>query len=266
MEGFIKFITSSKVYLPIIYIVIGFSINFIVSNMVNKIMLRHKSTSGKDKRKDTIINLFKNIFKYLILILIVLEILKLYGVDTSSIIASLGIFAAVIGLAFQDILKDLLAGISIIFDNKFSVGDLVMINGFTGTVIELGLRTTKIRSASGEVKSISNSSFSEVVNYNLSNTDLFIKLNVAYDTKLDKLERILESIREDVLKIEGVIDYKLLGLDELGESSLGYMVDVSCKSADRFTAKRKFLRLVKDTFDKEGIVIPYTTVDINIKK
>ena len=44
------------------------------------------------------------------------------------------------------------------------------------------------------------------------------------------------------------------------------MVDVSCKSADRFTAKRKFLRLVKDTFDKEGIVIPYTTVDINIKK
>ena len=119
MEGFIKFITSSKVYLPIIYIVIGFSINFIVSNMVNKIMLRHKSTSGKDKRKDTIINLFKNIFKYLILILIVLEILKLYGVDTSSIIASLGIFAAVIGLAFQDILKDLLAGISIIFDNIF---------------------------------------------------------------------------------------------------------------------------------------------------
>mgnify|MGYP002768452552 FL=1 len=76
----------------------------------------------------------------------------------------------------------------------------------------------------------------------------------------------MESIREDVLKIEGVTDYKLLGLDELGESSLGYMVDVSCKSADRFTAKRKFLRLVKDTFDKEGIVIPYTTVDINIKK
>lgn len=266
MEKFVLFITSPKVYLPIIYVIIGFVLNLIVSKMVNRIMLRHKSSRGKDKRKDTIINLSKNIFKYLILILIVLEILKLYGVDTSSIIASLGIFAAVIGLAFQDILKDLLAGVSIIFDNKFAVGDLVMINGFTGTVIEFGLRTTKIRSASGEVKSISNSSFSEVVNYNLSDTDLLIKLNVAYDTNIENLERVLEGIRNDVFKIEGVTDYKLLGVDELGESSIGYMVDVSCKSINRFTAKRSFLRLVKDTFDKENIVIPYTTVDINIKK
>ena len=75
MEGFIKFITSSKVYLPIIYIVIGFSINFIVSNMVNKIMLRHKSTSGKDKRKDTIINLFKNDYKLFLIVSVLLILL-----------------------------------------------------------------------------------------------------------------------------------------------------------------------------------------------
>ena len=266
MEGFIKFITSSKVYLPIIYIVIGFSINFIVSNMVNKIMLRHKSTSGKDKRKDTIINLFKNIFKYLILILIVLEILKLYGVDTSSIIASLGIFAAVIGLAFQDILKDLLAGISIIFDNKFAVGDTVEINGFSGTVIQLGLRTTKIKSFTGEIKSIGNSSFNEVINYSLSNAVLYIKLNVAYDTNLEKLEKVLSDIREDVLKIDGVITYELNGVDAFADSSIVYMVSVTCKAPNRYSAKRAFLRLVKDTFDKEKIEIPYTTVDINVRK
>ena len=266
MEKFVKVITSNKFYLPFIYIVIGVVLYLVVSNIVDKIMTRHKSGRGRDKRKDTIINLSKNIFKYLILILVVLEILKLYGVDTTSIIASLGIFAAVIGLAFQDILKDLLAGVSIIFDNKFAVGDMVSINDFTGTVIQFGLRTTKIKSFSGEVKSLSNSSFTEVVNYNLAGCDLYIKLNVAYNTNIEKLEMVLESIRDKVLEIEDVTDYKLLGVDELGGSSIVYLVDVSCTASGRFSAKRKFLRLVKDTFDKEKIEIPYTTVDVNVRK
>ena len=175
-------------------------------------------------------------------------------------------FAAVIGLAFQDILKDLLAGISIIFDNKYAVGDVVEINGFKGTVIELGLRTTKIKSFSGEVKCIGNSAFSEVTNFNMANADLFLKLNVAYDTNLDKLEKVLDSLKKDILNIENVTDYQLLGLDEFSDSALVYMVDISCKAMTTLGVKRKVLRLVKDAFDKEGISIPYTTVDINIRK
>lgn len=266
MEKFINVITNEKFYLPVVYIVIGVILNMLLSKIINKVIRKHKGTSGKDKRKETIINLASNVFKYLILIFVVLGILKLYGVDTTSIIASIGVFAAVIGLAFQDILKDVLAGASIIFDNKYAVGDVVQINGFTGTVIEFGLRTTKIKSFSGEVKSIGNSSFSEVINYNLSDADLFIKLNVAYDTDIDKLEKILESMKEDILKIDNVKGYKLLGIDELGDSAIIYMVDITCKAMTGMVIKRKVLRMVKDRFDKEGISIPYTTVDINIRK
>ena len=203
---------------------------------------------------------------YLILIFIVLGILKIYGIDTTSIIASLGVFAAVIGLAFQDIIKDLLAGVAILFDNKYAVGDTVSINGFQGTVIEFGLRTTKIKAFTGEVKSIGNSSFSEVINYNLSDADLFIKLNVAYDTDIDKLEKVLESMREDILKIENVKDYKLLGVDELGDSSIVYAVDITCKAMTNYAIKREVLKMIKKKFDREGINIPYTTVDVNIRK
>lgn len=266
MEKFIAVITSEKFYLPFVYVAIGIVLNMLIGNVVDKIGARHKSISGKDKRKDTVINLAKSVSKYLILIFVVLGIFKLYGVDTTSIIASIGVFAAVIGLAFQDILKDVLAGASIIFDNKYAVGDVVRINGFTGTVIEFGLRTTKIKSFSGEVKSIGNSSFSEVINYNLSDADLFIKLNVAYDTDIDKLEKVLESMKEDILKIDNVKGYKLLGVDELGDSAIIYMVDITCKAMTGFVIKRKVLRMVKDRFDKEGISIPYTTVDINIRK
>lgn len=264
MEKFIDIITSQKVYLPFVYIALGVILNGVVSKIIDRIT--NKVSNVKDKRKRTIINLGKSIFKYLILVFVVLGILKIYGVDTTSIIASLGVFAAVIGLAFQDIIKDFLAGITIIFDNKYAVGDFVEINGFKGTVISLGLRTTKIKASTGEVKCIGNSSFSEVTNYNLAVADLFIKLNVAYDTDIDKLENVLESLREDILKIENVKNYNLLGVDELGDSSIVYLIDITCKPATGVPIKRKILRLVKDKFDKEGINIPYTTVDINIRK
>jgi len=264
MEKFIDIITSQRVYLPIVYIVLGIVLNTMVSKIVDKITSR--GNNGKDKRKLTIINLGKSIFKYLILVFVVLGILNIYGVDTTSIVASLGVFAAVIGLAFQDIIKDFLAGVTIIFDNKYAVGDTIEINGFTGTVISLGLRTTKIKAFTGEVKCIGNSSFNEVTNYNLAVADLFIKLNVAYDTNIDKLEKVLESLREEILKIENVKDYALLGVDALGDSSIVYMIDITCKAMTGAGIKRKVLRLVKDKFDEEGINIPYTTVDINVRK
>ena len=91
-------------------------------------------------------------------------------------------------------------------------------------------------------------------------------LNVAYDTDIDKLEKVLEDMKEDILKIDNVIDYKLLGVDELASSSIVYMIDVTCKAMTTLGVKRKVLRMVKDTFNKEKISIPYTTVDINIRK
>lgn len=266
MDKFIDIITSDKVYLPFVYVLIGLILNKLLYRVVNRIEVGHKGSRGKDKRRDTIINLVRSIGKYFIIIFVVLGILKLYGVDTTSIIASIGVFAAVIGLAFQDILKDVLAGASIIFDNKYAVGDVVEINGFTGTVIEFGLRTTKIKAFSGEVKSIGNSAFSEVINYNLADADLFIKFNVAYDTDIDKLEGVLLDMKDDIVKIDNVRDYSLLGVDELGDSSIVYMVDVKCKATCGASIKRKILRMALDRFDKEGISIPYTTVDINIKK
>ena len=100
----------------------------------------------------------------------------------------------------------------------------------------------------------------------MSDAILYIKLNVAYDTNLEKLEKVLSDIREDVLKIDGVITYELKGVDAFADSSIVYMVNVTCKAPNRYSAKRTFLRLVKDTFDKEKIEIPYTTVDINVRK
>ena len=263
-----KFILNEKVYLPVVYIIIGVVIFLILKRITNRLTKNIKSSKVVNKRKNTIVALINNLIKYLIAIFIILSILKVYGVDTSSIVASLGIAAVIIGLAFQDIIKDLLAGIFIIFDNQYAVGDYIKVNGFFGEVIDLGLKTTKVKAyATGEVLVISNSMINEVINYNLSTTNLVLDVNVSYNTDIDLLEEVLLSLNDKIKELEETNgDLKLLGVDKLDSSSIVYKILIPCKPMTQFTLKRKVLKLVKQTLDKNNIEIPYNKLDVNIKK
>ena len=258
----IDFITSKKFILPIVYVVIG----VIIYNVIKFLMKKISRTKYADKKKKTIIALLKNIIKYLIMIFVVLAILSVYGVDTSSIITSIGVAGVIIGLALQDIVSDFLAGVLILFDNHYAIGDVVTIDGFTAEVINFGLMTTKIRAASGEIMILLNSSFKKVINYNMNNTTHYINIDVAYDTDINKLEKCLNEMKDEVEKISGYIgNYKLLGIQEFASSSIKYMVMFECKNNIRFQAKRDFNMLVRKYFNKYKIEIPYTKVDVNIR-
>ena len=262
MKDILEFIKSEKFYLPIIYLILGTIIYHLIKLIINKL----SKNKHIDKKKQTIISLVKNIFKYLIYIFIVLSILNVYGINTTGVIASIGIVGVIIGLAFQDLVADFLAGVCILFDDKYTIGDIVSINGFKGEVIAFGLMTTKIKSATGEVKIISNSSFKEVTNYSQNKTVLFITLDVAYDTNVDKLEKVLNSLTDDVLKIENVLgNYKLLGINEFSSSSIKYQVCMDCKPEKHYQIKKEYLKLINDAFNKNKIEIPYNKMDINIR-
>ena len=175
----LEFVSSKMFYMPIFYIIGGIIVYAIIAGSINKVSsFNIKNSKGLDKRKTTIVSLIKNIIKYIIAVIVIIMVLNLYGVNTTSIIASLGAASVIIGLAFQDIIKDFLAGVFIIFDNEYAVGDWVKINDFTGEVVSLGLKTTKIKAYRGEVKSLSNSfsfSFSFKASFS-SNSFLFFSL------------------------------------------------------------------------------------------
>ena len=258
----IKFILSKKFILPIVYIIIG----VIVYNIIKFLMKKISKTKYADRKKKTLISLLKNIIKYLIMIFVVLAILSVYGVDTSGLITSIGVAGVIIGLALQDIVADFLAGVLILFDNHYSIGDVVTIDNFTGEVVNFGLMTTKIKAATGEVMILSNSAFRKVINYNMNNTTHYINIDVAYDTDIKKLEKCLNEMTNDVGKIEGYVgNYKLLGIQEFASSSIKYMVMLECKTNLRFQVKRDFNMILKKYFDKYKIEIPYTKVDVNIR-
>lgn len=258
----IEFFKSDKFILPIVYIVIGVILHSVVKFIINKI----SKNKYVDKKKKTIISLIKNILKYLIYIFVILSILSVYGVNTSGIIASLGIAGLVIGLAIQDILADFVAGVFILFDNQYTIGDIVEINGFKGEVISFGLMSTKIKKATGEILILSNSSFKEVINYSMNNTCLLINLDVSYDTDIDKLEKVLKELENDVKKMDNVVgEYSLLGINEFSSSSIKYLVSIECKANCQYQIKRDYFKLVKKIFDENKIEIPYNKLDINVR-
>lgn len=262
-----KFFGSEKFYMPIIYIVVGILIYVVIAKTITNISrINIKHSKGIDKRKNTVIVLIKNIIKYVIAFIVIIMILSLYGVNTTSLIASLGAATVIIGLAFQDIIKDFLAGIFIIFDNAYAVGDWVKINDFTGEVVSLGLKTTKIKAYTGEVKILSNSSFSEVINYNLNHSRVIIQVPVCYEVDIDKVEAVLNQVKEQIEKNKNVYGMELLGVDSFEDSSVNYAIVVECYPMTQVGVKREVLKLIKKTFDKEGIVIPYNQLDVHIEK
>ena len=126
--------------------------------------------------------------------------------------------------------------------------------------------STKIKNATGDVLILSNSSFKEVINFSRNNNNLLINLDVSYDTDIDKLEKVLEELREEVQKMENVVgDYKLLGINEFSSSSIKYLVSIECKANCQYQIKRDYFKLVRNAFNKNKIEIPYNKLDVNVR-
>lgn len=260
MDFIKEYVLVKEVVMPSIIIVFGFLLYIIISTSIKHIFKKAKHI--EKRRAKTLCSMINNIIKYIILIICILSILEVYGISTKGFIASLGIAGVVAGLAFQDTLKDLLSGFSIIFENIYAVGDTVTIGKYKGKVISLGLKTTKLESINGEIISISNSSITEVVNHSLSNHIEYFSVPVHYKSDLEKVEIVIKETLKQI-KDDNLIDVSLLGLDELDSSSINYRIRLETSEGNQFALKRKILKEIKKSFDKEKIEIPYNQLVIH---
>ena len=147
MENIEKFIANDKLINSILTVLISVGIYLIIEIIVNKLVekIKRKDKNNKTKKALTYAKLFKSISKYVILIFTIITVLKINGFDVSSLLAGIGIVGIVIGLAIQDALKDIIMGFNILVDHYYEVGDIVKIDKVEGKVIELGLKTTKLK-------------------------------------------------------------------------------------------------------------------------
>lgn len=258
-----------ELYLPIIYICVAMIINSIIKRIIDRIIAKRQvnidKTSYNYKKLTTFKVLLENIIKYIIIIFLILSILTVYKIDISSVLAGLGIAGLVVGLALQDLAKDLIAGFSIIVENQYAVGDIISIGDFKGEVIFLGLKTTKIKSYEGDIKIIANRNATEVINYSMSNSLAIVDIDIAYEEDNNRVEEILKNLTNELTKtlpnLKGEVE--LLGIQELSSSSVKYRIVAKTKAMEHLNVERLIRKALKERLDKENIKIPYTQIEVH---
>ena len=266
MKDFIEVLKESELLKSMCIVLVALVLYTIIKVLI-RCFIKGAKTTFEKKRRNTIIKLLENIFKYLIFIFAILFILEVYGVNTKSLIAGIGVAGVVLCLALQDFLKDLISGLSIMLDNYFVIGDIVEYEGFTGEVVEFGLKSTKIQAYSGETFSIANRNIDKIKNLSQKTSNLFIKVPTAYEEKEEKVKKALEeAVKEIIKRTDADEASEYLGIDELSESSIIYMVKIHCSQDKRINVKRESLAIIKEIYDKNKIKIPYNQIEVHNAK
>lgn len=222
-------------------------------------------TNKESHKSQTIASLLKSLVKYVFIIVGVGFILAVWGVDVAGIIAGVGVLTLVIGLGCQSLIQDIVSGLFIVFDDYFSVGDVVIIDGFRGTIIEVGLKTTKLEDAGGNIKSITNSQITTVTNLSRLDSMVLVTIGCAYEEDIVRVEGLISSHMEDFRKsIPNITKgpfYK--GIDNISASSIDFLVLCYCKEADRYQVTRDIKRELLYLFRDNDVIIPYQQISVN---
>ena len=224
-----------------------------------------KSQMKKNNRTKTVYTLLDGFVKYGCMIAIAIFILKALGVDTAALIASVGVLTLVVGLGAQPLIADIIAGMFIIFENEYNVGEVISVDGFRGTVIEIGIRSTKILDAAGNIKIINNSNIGDIVNLSRELSLAIVDLDFPYDVPVEIIENMLkENFEKMKEEIPGIIEgpyYK--GICDYKDSNVTLKIIAKCTEEDKFQVERDIRRAYRQILVDNNIDIAYPQVVLN---
>ncbi|MBO5363125.1 MAG: mechanosensitive ion channel family protein [Clostridia bacterium] len=223
--------------------------------------------SGNNRGK-TIAKLFMSFAKWALAIVAVLFVLSAWGIDTTTLVASAGVLTLIVGLGAQSLVADIVAGLFIVFEGEFQVGDIVVINGWRGTVQEIGIRTTKIVDAGGNINIVNNSEITTIINQTQEISLASCTVGIEYNESIPRVELVIKENLEKIKKnIPAILEgpyYK--GVSALDASSVNLLFVAKCKEEDIFQVQRDMNREFKILFDENGINIPFPQVVVNYAK
>lgn len=265
MKNINEFLNQNGWLINIIYSVLVIIIVAIlyktVINITEKII--EKSKIFNNKKAKTYIKLTRSINRYISIIITLIAILKIYGIDVSSLLAGIGIISVIIGLAIQDYLKDIIRGSSIISDNYFSVGDVISYNGIEGKVLAIGLKTTKIQElTTSNIYSIANRNIEEVA---ILSKLIYVRVPIPYELKLKEQHKVIDDILSIIKNDELIENCENVGLTELADSRIEYLLKATLDPVNKLQARRNILEHIIEGLEKNNIDVPYNQLDIHQK-
>ncbi|WP_197284135.1 mechanosensitive ion channel domain-containing protein [Bacillus sp. JCM 19041] len=227
-----------------------------------------KYVNLSEQRSQTLVSLLHSIAANVIYFIAILLVLDELGFSLASVLVGAGVLGLAIGFGAQNVVRDVITGFFILYEDQFSVGDFITTGEYTGTVIDFGLRVTKIQDWTGEVNIIPNGHIEEVKNYSKENAYAVVDMRVSYQDRIEKTQEIIEEACLSVFKKEENMIQKpeMLGLQEIGESGAVIRTIALCKPVMQWGVEREMRRAILDAFAEKGVEVPYQQITVHQKE
>ncbi|PKM83727.1 MAG: mechanosensitive ion channel protein MscS [Firmicutes bacterium HGW-Firmicutes-13] len=229
--------------------------------VVDKIFFRERD--GRflfpENKTKTLSSLAKSFLRYFILFILLIMILQVLGIDYTPILASAGILGLAVGFGAQNLIRDIITGLFILFEGQYSVGDYITIDKYSGTVEELSFRITRLKDFSGEEHIIPNGKIEVVTNHTKGLMRALVDVDVAYEEDLTRVHQVLEDLCSELDEKFTQIKEgpNVLGVNELGSSGVTIRIAAYTEPMAQWKIEREIRKAIKERFDREKIEIPY---------
>ena len=215
-----------------------------------------------EKRINTLMGIIKKSGSTVIWIIFIMMFLRAIGIDIAPILAGAGIVGLAIGFGAQTLVKDVITGFFILLENQIRIGDVVTLNGTTGTLEEIQLRTIILRDVSGVVHTFETGQINTMANITKEWSAVLIDINVAYGEDTDKVTGVISEVADNLNKDENFKDIfiepiEIFGIDKFDNSSVIIRTRLKTIPHEQWSAGREFRRRIKFAFDEKGIEMPY---------
>ena len=216
----------------------------------------------------TVTHVVRSLIKYACFIIGTVWTLSILGVDLTAIFASLGILTLVVGFGAQSLIEDMVTGLFIILEGNYNIDDVIILDDFRGTVKKIGIRTTTIEDAGGNLKIVNNSDIRNIQNRSILPSVAICDIGICYEDDIRKVESAILPQLEGIYTrnpnlFKAAPEYK--GVQDLADSSVVLRFTAYCDEADIFVATRMLKREMKILFDDNNISIPFPQLDVHAK-
>lgn len=223
-------------------------------------------TAEGQKRIETLAGIILGIGKVFLWTIFVLIMLSKFNINIGPILASAGIVGLAVGFGAQELVRDFISGFFILLEDQIRQGDVAIINGTTGTVEKIEMRTTTLRDASGIVHIFQNGKINSLSNMTKGWSAMVVDIGIAYKEDTDKVNEVLRAIGDEMMQDSTwsplMIGVDLLGVDQFADSAVILKVKITTKSGQQWSISREFRRRVKKAFDARDIEIPFPHLSI----
>ena len=217
-------------------------------------------------RGRTVMTILASLTRYAAAIVILCWGLSLLGVDVNMIVASVGIVALVVGFGAESLISDVITGFFMLFENQYNVGDIVEVNGFRGTVKEIGIRTTSIMDTGKNIKIVNNSDMRNILNRSDNASIAAASIDIPYSADLEKLESKIPALMQEIYERHRDVMLsapRYLGVQALGASGVTLKFIVEIDEGNIFSVPRILNHDLLLGFRAIGVKCPFPQLDVH---